>query len=243
MNQVPEKSSAYRSIKGGFRDAKPRIRRALSNCDRVIVSTEPLAKYCHGMIDDIKIVPNSLETDVWLGLESKRQQSNKLRVGWAGALQHQGDLEMIAEVVKQTASEVDWIFMGMCPESIKPYIKEFQESVDISDYPKVLAGLNLDLAIAPLEDNSFNEAKSNLRILEYGILGWPVICSDVYPYRSAPVTCVENTSESWLAAIVQAINSPDNLPNQGDTLCQWVTTNYLLEDNLDRWLEALKPES
>ena len=243
IDQVPEKSSAYRTIKRSFRDAKPRIRRALSNCDRVIVSTEPLAKFCHGMIDDIRIVPNSLQRDVWLGLESKRQQGDKIRVGWAGALQHQGDLEMIAEVVKQTANDIDWIFMGMCPESIKPYIKEFQESVDISDYPKVLAGLNLDLAIAPLEENSFNEAKSNLRILEYGILGWPVICSDVYPYRGAPVTCVENTTESWLAAIRQAINCSDNLPKQGNTLRQWVTTNYLLEDNLDRWLEALKPKS
>jgi GT2 family glycosyltransferase len=243
IDQVPKKSSAYRTIKRSFRDAKPRIRRALSNCDRVIVSTEPLAKFCRGMIDDIKIVPNSLERDVWLGLESKRQQGNKLRVGWAGALQHQGDLDMIAEVVKQTASEVDWVFMGMRPESIKPYIKEFHESVDISDYPKVLAGLNLDLAIAPLEDNSFNEAKSNLRLLEYGILGWPVICSDVYPYRGTPVTCVENTTEEWLAAIRQAIDYPDDLPKQGDRLRQWVTADYMLEDNLEYWLNALKPKS
>jgi glycosyltransferase involved in cell wall biosynthesis len=241
IDQVPEKSSAYRTIKRSFRDAKPRIRRALSNCDRVIVSTEPLAKYCHGMIDDIKIVPNSLESDVWCGLESKRQQGGKIRVGWAGALQHQGDLEMIAEVVKQTSSEVDWVFMGMCLESIKPYIKEFQESVNISDYPKVLAGLNLDLAIAPLEDNSFNEAKSNLRILEYGILGWPVICSDVYPYQAydAPVTRVSNTTEDWINAIRMHANDLDMAHQAGDRLREWVLKNFLLEDRLEEWQGAL----
>ncbi len=242
IDQVPEKSSAHKKIKRSFRDVKPRVRRALSGCDRVIVSTEPLAEFCRDMINDIVVVPNSLENQVWLGMQSKRRQGNKLRVGWAGALQHQGDLEMIAEVVQQTASEVDWVFMGMCPESIKPYIKEFYEAVPILEYPKALAGLNLDLAIAPLEDNRFNEAKSNLRLLEYGILGWPVICSDVYPYRGAPVTCVENSTEAWVSAIRQAIDNPENLAAQGDTLRAWVKSNYMLENNLQLWLDALSPK-
>jgi glycosyltransferase involved in cell wall biosynthesis len=195
------------------------------------------------MIDDIVVVPNSLEAVHWMQLESRRNQGNRLRVGWAGALQHQGDLEMIAEVVQRTAGEVDWIFMGMCPESIKPYIKEFHEAVSIQEYPKVLSRLNLDLAVAPLEDNNFNEAKSNLRLLEYGILGWPVICSDVFPYRAAPVTRVANTTEAWVSAIRQAIDSPEKLSNQGDSLRQWVIDNYMLKDNLQQWLDALSPGS
>ena len=243
IDQIPEKSSAYRNMKRSFRDVKPRVRKALSFCDRVVVSTEPLAKFCQGMVDDIVIVPNSLEKDRWIELESKRQQSSKPRVGWAGALQHQGDLELISEVVQRTASEIDWVFMGMCPESIKPYIKEFQEPVHITEYPRVLSEMNLDLAIAPLENNSFNEAKSNLRLLEYGILGWPVICSDVYPYQDAPVTRVKNTAESWLSAIRQAIDSPEKLSGQGDMLRQWVVENYILEDNLQQWFDALSPRS
>jgi len=106
-----------------------------------------------------------------------------------------------------------------------------------------LARLNLDLAIAPLEDNSFNEAKSNLRLLEYGILGWPVICSDVYSYRGAPVTCVANTAESWLSAIRQAIDNRKSLYDQGEKLRQWVIDNYMLKDNLQQWLDALSPGS
>ncbi len=241
VNQIPEKSAAYKTMKRNFRDAKSRVRKALSFCDRAVVSTKPLAEFCQDMISDVIIVPNSLEKNAWLELESKRRQSNKLRVGWAGALQHQGDLEIIIDVVKQTAGEVDWIFMGMCPDEIKPYIKEFHEPVNISDYPKVLASLNLDLAIAPLEDNRFNEAKSNLRLLEYGILGWPVICSDIFPYQNAPVTRVENTTQSWLSAIRQAIDNQELLSSQGNMLRQWVVKNYLLEDKLEQWFDALSP--
>ncbi len=242
VNQIPEKSAAYKTMKRNFRDAKSRVRKALSFCDRAIVSTKPLAKFCQEMISDVIIVPNSLENSAWLELESKRRQSEKLRVGWAGALQHQGDLEIIIDVVKKTSDDVDWVFMGMCPDEIRPYIKEFHEPVKISDYPKVLASLNLDLAIAPLEDNRFNEAKSNLRLLEYGILGWPVICSNVFPYREAPVTCVENSSEAWVSAIRQAIDNLDNLAVEGDILKEWVKQNYMLENNLQLWLDALSPK-
>jgi hypothetical protein len=45
-------------------------------------------------------------------------------VGWVGAQQHQGDLALIIDVVKQTADEVEWVFMGMCLPEMRPYIAE-----------------------------------------------------------------------------------------------------------------------
>ncbi|MED5509395.1 MAG: glycosyltransferase, partial [Pseudomonadota bacterium] len=174
LHDLPEKSSQYKKMKAAFRDARSRLRRVLSYCDRLIVSTQPLADMCQEMIEDIAIIPNRLHKARWSDLQIKRQQSHKPRVGWAGAQQHQGDLEIIIDVVKETAEEVDWIFFGMCPDEIRPYVKESHDFVDIEAYPQKLASLNLDLAVAPLEEHDFNIAKSNLRLLEYGILGWPV---------------------------------------------------------------------
>ena len=58
--------------------------------------------------------------------------------------------------------------------------------VPIERYPRALAALDLDLALAPVEQNLFNECKSNLRLLEYGACGFPVVCSDaLLPGRSA----------------------------------------------------------
>lgn len=241
LHDLPEKSSQYRRIKAAYRDARARLRKVLGYCDRLIVSTQPLADMCRDMIDDIQIIPNRLQNDKWLGLESLRQQSDKPRVGWAGAQQHQGDLELIIDVVKETAEEVDWIFFGMCPDEIKPFIKEEHDFVDIEVYPQKLASLHLDLAIAPLEDNDFNKAKSNLRLLEYGIMGWPVVCSDIYPYQTndAPVVRVANNKAAWLTAIRQILADPTALQQAGDALKAWVLQNYLLDDNLDEWFSAL----
>ena len=241
LTNVPEQSSAYKEIKRHFADAKSRMRRALQASDRLIVSTQPLADLCAGMIEDIRVIPNRLPKEPWLSVTSLSNQSEKPRVGWAGAQQHQGDLAIMFEVVKATADEVDWIFMGMCPENIKPYVHEYHHFVPMADYPAKLASLNLDLAIAPLELHPFNESKSNLRLLEYGVLGWPVICTDIYPYRTnnPPVIYVQNQVDEWVAAIRQILADKAALADAGSALKAWVLKHYMLEDHLDEWLEAL----
>lgn len=196
------------------------------------------------MIDDIQVVPNRLPRQPWAELKSRRNQGDKPRVGWAGAQQHHGDLAIITDVVKATSEEVDWIFMGMCPDELQSYIKEFHPFVSIDQYPQKLASLNLDLAVAPLEIHPFNEAKSNLRLLEYGILGWPVICTDIYPYQTLnpPVTRIDNDSGSWLAAIRQKLADKQALADEGQALRNWVMEHYILEDHLQQWAEALLSE-
>ena len=57
-------------------------------------------------------------------------------------------------MVETLADEVDWIFMGMCPEALKPFVHESHGfEIDFSAYPKALASLDLDLAIARLHEN------------------------------------------------------------------------------------------
>lgn len=241
LTNVPEQSPVHKELKRHFYDVKTRLRKALRLSNRLIVSTQPLADLCADMIEDIRIIPNRLPRDPWLSLTSLRDQGAKPRVGWAGAQQHQGDLAIMTEVVKATADEVDWIFMGMCPEELKPYVHEYHHFVPINEYPAKLASLNLDLAIAPLELHPFNEAKSNLRLLEYGVLGWPVLCTDIYPYQTnnAPVVRVNNDVESWVTAIRQLLADKPALAAAGEALKQWVLEHYILEDHLDEWLDAL----
>jgi hypothetical protein len=237
LGQIPKQNSFYRFA---FKDAKPRLRKALALCDRALVTTEPLAELCRPMIGDVRVVPNRLERAVWGGVRPLRRQGHRPRVGWAGAQQHAGDLALIAEVVKATAQEVDWVFLGMCPDELRPYVAEFHDFVlSFYEYPAKLASLNLDLAVAPLEIHPFNEAKSNLRLLEYGIMGWPVVCTDIYPYQNAPVKRVANQPQAWISAIRERVHDLDAAEREGDQLKAWVLQNFMLEDHLDEWMRAL----
>ncbi|MBU1191898.1 MAG: sulfotransferase [Gammaproteobacteria bacterium] len=238
MFALPPKNPYSKTV---YKDMKKRIRRCADLADCLVVTTEPLAQALREMSADVRVIPNYLSGVLWNDLQSKRLQGSKPRVGWAGAQQHGGDLELIAEVVAATANEVDWIFFGMCPDVLRPYVAEYHQAVCFEDYPVKLASLNLDLAIAPLERNRFNEAKSNLRILEYGVLGWPVIASDIHPYQVGPLCRVPNNAAAWVRAIREHISDLEALAQAGDTLQHWVKTHWMLEDHLDEWLVALQP--
>ena len=217
------------------------LRRVLSCADRLWASTSALADLYRDAVPDIRKVPNYLASSQWGGLQSRRRVATKPRVGWAGSSRNHGDLEYIVEVVKATASEVEWVFMGMCLDELRPYVSEVHGFAEHGAFPQKLAALNLDLAIAPLEAHPDNAARSHLILLEYGILGWPVVCSDSYPYPDAPVTRVNNDVSSWLSAIRKRIHNPDATAAEGDKLRQWVLDNYMLEGHLDVHYQALMP--
>ena len=239
VSQLPRKNNMFKYVVGQFRDARPRLRAALRECDRLIVSTQPLADLCRDMLEDIVIVPNRLNDD-WRGLQSRRNAGRRPRVGWVGAMQHQGDLELIDPVIEALRDEVDFVFMGMATDRIKPCLAEFHDAVPWEQYPAKLASLNLDIALAPLEMVPFNEAKSNLRILECGSVGWPMVCSDIFPFQQdeAPVTRVPNDPEAWIEAIRALAADPDRRAREGDALRQWVLSRYMLTDHLDSWVQA-----
>lgn len=238
VTDIPPHVAASRSIP---HDMRTRLSRALASCHRLVVSTPYLAEAFRHYIDDIRIVPNRLEKSAWLSLQSRRGTGPRPRVGWAGGVTHEADLVLIEQVLAATADEFDWVFLGMCPRPLRKYVREYHALVDIGSYPAYLAGLNLDLAVAPLERNPFNRARSNLRLLEYGALAIPVVCSDIDPYRDTPACRVANEPQAWLTALRERAYDPDSASREGQVLKEWVMADYLLEDHLDDWLDAHLP--
>ena len=219
------------------------LRRTLALADRLVVSTEPLAEALAGMNPDIRVIHNHLPMQWWGTCQSHRRQGKKPRVGWAGGSSHRGDLEMIADVIGALADQVEWVFMGMCPDNIRPYIHEFHDGAPIETYPQKLATLNLDLAIAPLEDNIFNRCKSNLRLLELGACGVPIVCSDVAAFRcDLPVTRVKPRFRDWVDAIRMHIHDLDAAAKAGDALRAAIHRDWMLDEKHARfWLSQWMP--
>ncbi|MGE7956801.1 glycosyltransferase [Pseudomonas sp. NPDC089530] len=221
------------------------LRQSIALCDRVVVTTQPLADALSSMHSDIRIVPNMLPVDPWGSLTSRRGTSSKPRVGWGGGTSHTGDLEIIVDVVRELAHEVEWVFFGMCPDELRPYVHEFHSVISLQAYPFKLASLNLDLALAPLEFHIFNDCKSNLRLLEYGACGYPVICTDTEAYRGyLPCTkVVSNSTREWIDAIRMHLADPDASYRMGDALREEVLRDYMLRgNNLNQWLQGWLPD-
>jgi len=225
--------------KRGFQsDIERRLRSIFKIMDRVACSTQYLANSLRNYfkLGSVKVIPNYLLRDVVEGIE-KYQESNpptpsdKLRIGWAGGATHKGDLDQIKEVVQQTKDTYQWVFFGFLPEGINKEDVEFHPPVDFPQYFPKLASLNLDIAIAPLEINEFNKCKSNLRLLEYGACRFPVVASNIEPYKDLPCECVDNTTESWLNGI-KKLEDKTYRDNLAISLHNKVISDFILEDNI-----------
>lgn len=232
-----------RRVKQSDRDEVKRLlRTGLGVCDRFIASTPRIADEYGQWCRETTIVPNYLPMDRWGNVSASRLGRQKPRIGWAGGSSHVADLEMISDVVKVLQHEVEWVFLGLCPEALRPFVHEYYEGVTIEGYPARLASLNLDLALAPLVDSDFNRARSSLRILEYGVLGYPVIASDMPSYRMGfPVSLVPDNPDDWVSAIREAISDRDALAAQGDRLQKHVQDHWIMDRNVDIWLKAWMP--
>ena len=230
-------------IKNYFKSQHPKdtvklLREGIAQVDRLIVSTPGLAEAYSGWHKDIQILELKLPPVWWSNLKVTRTEHKKPRVGWAGGSSHLGDLELIADVVKDLADKVDWVFFGMCPTKLRPYVKEFHSGVPIHLYPQKLASLDLDLAVAPLENNSFNNCKSNLRVLEYGVCGFPVICSDTNAFKESglKIRIVKNKYKEWTNAINEMIIDLDFTRSIGKELNAEVTSKWMLNnESVENW--------
>lgn len=222
------------------------LSQAVALCDRLVVSTEELGHALRHLHPDIRVAQNRLEPTLWnvQPVPSPRRRPGRPRVGWAGGAGHTGDLLLLADVIKALASEVDWVFFGMCPAQLMPYVAEYHAGVSFERYPQRLASLDLDIALAPLERNRFNICKSNLRLLEYGACAYPVICSDIEPYLGVlPVTRVSNHSKAWVEAIRAHLADPQasrraGLDLQAHVLADWMLT----EEAALEWGRAWLPD-
>lgn len=245
MAQVPVKSIHHQDMP---KDLRGRILKGIGLCDRLVVSTEPLAQALGPHAAEVRVAPNRLPPRMWGSAPPVRPAVDgaphrKPRIGWAGGAGHLGDLDMVADVVRELADEVEWVFFGMCPPALRPYVSTYYAGVPTLDYPRQLMAVTQgwDLAIAPLEANAFNECKSNLRLLEYGWCGVPVVCSDVLPYQGGglPVRRVRNRFKDWAAALRERLADLPATRQEGAALQQQVAADWVLRGApLKDWCRA-----
>ena len=223
-------------------DVADRLAYAATLSHQLVATTAALAHRLGLRHPNLSVVENALPHQPWTDLAEPENcaSGGRPRFGWAGAKQHQFDLEFLEPVIAETSKDIDWVFFGMCPDQLRPHVKEIHELKPFVDYPATLAGMHLDVAIAPLVDNPFNRCKSHLKILEYGVLGWPVIASALDPYAQAPVKRIEGCdTQAWLKAVRELANDPGERAKSGQQLRDWVGQHHMLESRMSNWCNAL----
>lgn len=212
---------------------------ALADC--VTVSTEPIQADLSKRGIESTVLHNCLVRQEWEDFKPRRRAGSRPRIGWAGqANVHKGDTAIFDTIMETLKDEVEWVFLGEAPRMVNcpGVISETFTMVDVAQYPKKLASLNLDLALSPLVPNRFNEAKSDIRILQYGILGYPVIGTDIFPHQHSPILRLPHEPQVWIKAIRERIHDLGALEREGALLRTWVMNHRLMEHVLPQYEKA-----
>lgn len=177
--------------------------------DAMVISTPYLQEVYGDLNPNIHVVPNSLDFRVWDNLKHRRNK-DLVRIGWAGGASHNDDLQIIEPVVRKTLEKhptAHFCFVHGAPAFLKNIdrVEVVNQFARIDRYPQFLASRSWDIALAPLVDNSFNRAKSNLRWLEAAGLKVPCVASKVGHFaetiRQAEDGMLCDSEQDWLDSI------------------------------------------
>jgi SAM-dependent methyltransferase/glycosyltransferase involved in cell wall biosynthesis len=224
----------------------------LTLSDALIVSTsflkDSLAELFTGK--PIYVIPNSIDFDRWDNAKSDGETEAKkegvVRIGYSGCANHSGDMEIVKPVLLALLDEfpnLEVIIaqdMGAFADITHPRFRVLKRWSNIIDYPSMMKGWDLDIGIAPLRDNNFNRAKSNLRWLEYSALKIPTVASRVRPFvesithRSDGLICA--TKRDWYECLKTLIEGK----NARETLGQNAYDSVKERFNMDRVAEQYR---
>lgn len=222
------------------RYAAAALQAALKLVDRVIVPTEELRDVASRYCDDVHLLEEALDEARWQGLTVLRKVGKKARVGWMGGDENALDLAWLQAVVAETANEAEWVVLGDCPESLRGVVAEHHPfDLSSADYPLKLASLGLDLAVLPRLSQD-GDAAGGVRLLEFGVLGVPVIRSAAAKaFPSAPAMQAGDEAAEWVEAIRARARDLEATGREGDALQGWVRSGHMLSQRLPMWSAAL----
>ncbi|MFJ3382290.1 hypothetical protein ACIPJ2_17975 [Curtobacterium sp. NPDC090217] len=188
--------------------------------DAVVVSTDRLATVLAAEGIASVVVPNAVQPGMWGDRPAVPDPEGPRRVLYMGSVTHSEDLDLLRpafdgftdddgrpvriEVVGITADGHDWFDRLALPHGA-------------THYPEFVAFLRANATrwsagVAPLTGDRFNDAKSDLKFLEYSMLGLPFVGSNRPSYAGVDAhggLLAGDAPDAWRTALLTAFRESD----------------------------------
>ncbi|TDA66646.1 MAG: hypothetical protein D9V45_06890 [Chloroflexi bacterium] len=233
------------------------FRHYLETADLTVVTTEALKSRLFVHHSRCAVIPNYL--DERLIVRNRRGNSLKSAfvIGYMGTSTHNEDLGVVLPALHKLQSdhpEVVYEFIGVQNnQNFKtlPFIDHLKYRVaapqpEEIEYPLFYlwwtSSVDWDLAIAPLQENEFNQNKSDIKFLDYAANGVPGIFSDVPIYRptvQSKGTLAPNTTDSWLTALNAMYNDRILRESTARKASHYLFSDRILHKGISEYRELL----
>lgn len=236
------------------------IKDIMNMCDEITVTCDFMRDYFIEKTGNkaVTVIPNYLHKwwfDRYYNLNSlvksfeKNKKKPKISIFASGThvdvtnrANQQDDFANILQAVIKTRTMFKWQFFGCFPLPLKPFIDKgeiaYYPWVPLPEFPEAMANSDTQLTFAALQDNNFNRAKSNIKLIESGALGIPCVCPDMVTYNKEAILKY-TTGDEFIDQIKYALKDQTRYAD----LCKKsrkIADKYWLEDekNLGKHYEA-----
>jgi hypothetical protein len=214
--------------------------------DFVTVSTAFLADWYSSRVRDVRLVRNGVDFDRW----PQRDVSGDPVVGWiGGTLWRSGDIESLSEWLPEFVEDHGvTVHHGGHLEGKGPSFADraglkvvrTTGMLPVSDYPDLFGYLNIGLV--PLVPVPFNEAKSNIKGLEYAASGIPFVAYPSHEYRllaESGVGRLAETPDEWRDHVTELLDESVRV-EEGARIREIVGREWSMEVRGKSWDIALR---
>lgn len=228
------------------------------NADLVVTSTEPLRKRLKTLNSNLAVIPNYLDEQLFSTELPQCPPNDKIVLGYMGTASHEADLLSILEPLRsllhryrdrislELVGVIDpyrkKAMFGNLPVSVKTVPIECVEYPDFVQWMR--DSLQWDIGLAPLENTPFTACKSDIKWLDYSMLGVPAVFSSSEAYDGSVTNnetgLIADTIEDWYNALEKMINDTALRKQIREATFKAVKKTRTLEHNARHWYKILK---
>ncbi|NMC12560.1 MAG: tetratricopeptide repeat protein [Chloroflexi bacterium] len=187
-HNLPEDHPAYSQFGRKDSNSIKALNIMLQEAAWVSVPSTVLAQRLKGYTRQVHLIPPAWdrENPFW---EKPKPVHSQFTLGWLGTAADRHDLLMIKSELEDYFKknlQVQLIIAGDANayemlDGISETRRQFLPAANPEDYPYILS--QFDVQLIPLKDNLFNQAKSDLPLLEAGVLRLPWIASSINAFQ------------------------------------------------------------
>lgn len=214
--------------------------------DAVVVTTEALKQLYSTWTKNIVVIPNCVSRE--MRRDKPKTENSKVKVLWTGSNSHLPDLMLLKEpmqkLFKTHGEKFEFHLQGGLNFSeIFPEIPITTHGpVEFGEYLNVIQDINPDIALGPLQRNSFNSGKSNLKYLQMTLMESAFVASNYGPYTTIDdgqdgMLC--KNEDDWYNKISYLIDHPEACKKMVKNANKYVDSCFMLEKHLPRWKELV----
>jgi len=227
---------------------------ALMEADLVTVSTSKLRDILFDYNDNIAVLPNCFDDNLWRLKPPvlKTSENEILTIGYMGGNSHKPDLEYITPVlldlIERYPKRIHFHFFGVQPPveiaSLTQVKWTLGKPYTYKDFSIFFQTQTADIFIAPLIDNLFNRCKSPIKFFEYSALGIPGVFSQLETYTDlinhGDNGLLASSLDEWTNCLIQLIEDKELRFHMAKNAQETIRSNWLLSQNAFLWKETFQ---